>query len=116
PPSLAQAIEINARIHATGRFEPEDRARIAEHANCGHPRMRAVRMQFLAEFLLFAGDPDEALTWIAKSVDAGLQDHLWLERCPLLAPLRERPEFRELAVRVASRARAVIAAVEAIVY
>jgi len=36
---------------------------------------------------------------------------MWFERCPLLASVRERPRFGELAAIVASRANAVLAAI-----
>ncbi len=114
PPHVVAYAQIAGNIHRARRFERDERAKMADLVLTASPRMQATRAQFMAEFLLFADDPDEALGWIERSVDSGLQDHLWLERCPLLAPLRDRPRFRELAAVVAERARAVVAAVEAV--
>jgi serine/threonine-protein kinase len=73
--------------------------------------MRASRLQFLAEFILFVGDHDAGLTWVERAVEAGLQDFIWLERCPLLGPLRDRPRFQELVDQLRERATAVLASV-----
>lgn len=51
------------------------------------------------------------MVYVELAVDAGLQDRMWFERCPLLASVRERPRFGELAAIVASRANAVLAAI-----
>jgi TolB-like protein/predicted Ser/Thr protein kinase len=115
PRHVALYTEIAANIHRTGRFEQAERKTMGELALAASPRMRASRAQFMSEFLLFVGDHDEALAWVARSVDSGLQDHMWLEHCPLLDPLRDRAEFRAAAARVADRARAVVTAVTAAV-
>ena len=110
PPSLREFVAISARVHATAQFLPEDRARMAELVTSDTPRLRATLAQFLAEFLLFAGDPDEAMRWIELSFASGLEDHMWMQHCPMLAPLRGRADFQALAARVAERASAVVAA------
>jgi len=115
PSALVDFYAIASRVHRTRRFDADDRARAASIVDVSSPRMRATFCQFIAELLLFAGDSDEALAWIERGVDSGLQDYMWLERCPLLAPLRERPRFRELAALVAERARVVVASVLAVV-
>jgi len=48
---------------------------------------------------------------VAVGVDAGLQDALWIERCPALQSLRTLPRFRAFAALVSERAQAVITAV-----
>jgi serine/threonine-protein kinase len=114
PLNVTRFQEIAARIHHSGTFGPEDRERMLELVNVPNPRMRASRAQFMAEFLLFVKDPEAALDAIRISVDAGLHDFMWIQRCPLLEPLRERTDFRGLAERVAARANAVVAAVHAL--
>ena len=51
---------------------------------------------------------DEAMRYIEISVVNGLQDHLWMQKCPLLDKVRDRPRFRELLAITAERAKAVI--------
>jgi serine/threonine-protein kinase len=114
PPPIAAYAEIATSIHRARRFDRDMRAKLSELAITASPRMQTSRAQFMTEFLLFDNEPDEALTWIERAVSSGLQDHLWLEQCPMLEPLRERPRFRELAAIIAERARAVVAAVEAV--
>ncbi len=46
-------------------------------------------------------EPDsEALAQLERCVDANLFDLGWLERCPLLAPLRGEPRYAELHARL----------------
>ncbi len=77
-------------------------------------RRRAVRgailwRQILAEVLMFAGQPDEALPSIEKAVDLGLLDISWLDRCPLLLPITPSERFQAARERVAERAKEVLA-------
>ena len=58
---------------------------------------------------MLGGDRDGALEFIQLGVDAGLHDYLWIQRCPLLDPLRELPAFRGMTAILASRAAAVLA-------
>jgi serine/threonine-protein kinase len=113
PHQLGEYSDIVIRIHNQNQLTPDDRARLEALIRSASRRLSATRAQFMAEFLMFAGDPDDALEYIRTSVDLGLEDALWFERCPMLDPLREREDFRQLADRVAERARAVIAAVHA---
>jgi eukaryotic-like serine/threonine-protein kinase len=98
-------------IYRTGTLEPAARAHIAASIRAMTRRLRVANTQFVAELFAFLGDHDAALEYIELGVDAGLQDRVWLERCPLLAPLRDRPRFRELSDIVVARATAVLAAV-----
>lgn len=62
--------------------------------------------QLVAEVAGFAGDVDIGLDAVTRSVDCGLIDLLWLERCPLLDSMRESRRFKELSARVTERAHA----------
>ncbi|HUS31074.1 MAG TPA: protein kinase [Kofleriaceae bacterium] len=110
PPNVFAYAEVVRRIHATGVFSAADRAAMAAIVDIDNRRLRASRAQFMAEYLMFAGEPDEALRYVRIGVEAGLQDYLWAQKCPLLAPLRARAEFQALEATVAERSRAVIAA------
>ncbi|HEU4408070.1 MAG TPA: protein kinase [Polyangiaceae bacterium] len=66
--------------------------RSAAESGASH-RARAFVYQLLAEVACLAGDAREAASAIALARDAALFDRPWLERCPLLAPVRHTPEF-----------------------
>jgi TolB-like protein/predicted Ser/Thr protein kinase len=111
PALMRRNLSAMREIYATGRFAPGVREELDALIRALNVRRRAANSQFMVEALAHDGDLDAAMTYIELAVDAGLQDRLWLERCPLLAALRDRPRFRELSARVAARADAVIAAV-----
>ena len=113
PPNVFAYAEVVRRIHATGVFSEADRSAMAAIVDIDNRRLRASRAQFMAEYLMFAGDAEEAIRYIGISVDAGLQDFMWMQKCPMLAPLRDRTDFQALEARVAERARAVLAAARA---
>lgn len=71
------------------------------------PRGRSFFFQMHAELFAFFGQREQAVRSVARSVDAGLTDLLWLERCPLLAPLSHDPRWPALRQVVYSRAFAV---------
>jgi hypothetical protein len=48
---------------------------------------------------------------IRISVDAGLHDVCWIERCPAIESLRAMPAFEPLAVTVRDRAKTIVAAI-----
>lgn len=109
PGSFTDPLNAARHVYRTGSFAPGDRERIDDFVRCARSRLRATRGQFFAELMMFVGDPDSALHLVRVSVDAGLQDHLWMERCPLLEPLRPDPRFASLAEVVARRAAEVLA-------
>jgi serine/threonine-protein kinase len=79
-------------------------------AEKGSPRRRSFGYQIVAELACFAGEPAEAMASLVASVDGGLVDLGWMDRCPLLAPLRSDAKFAELRARVAERVAPVLAA------
>jgi serine/threonine-protein kinase len=81
----------------------------------GQMTSRAVRrpiffQQLYAEVMSFVGRTDDALTAIESGDRLGLIDIVWMDRCPLLEPLRGAPRFLAVRSRVAERARAVLEA------
>ncbi len=113
PGDLMEYAVFIIRAYSTGRLDDADRETMRKVVNVTSPRLRAARSQFIAELLMFAGDPPAALEYVELGVGAGLQDYLWIERCPLLEPLRGTARFDELAAIVRERATTVLAAVEA---
>lgn len=72
------------------------------------PRSRIYRLQLTAEMFAYCGTRDEALRTVEQAVvDAQLFDLMWLERCPLLAPLRKTPRWPALRTQVEQRAASV---------
>ncbi len=78
------------------------------------PRGRTFVFQMHAELQGAYGQPEQAIRSVARSVDAGLADLSWIERCPLLVPLAS--DLRLVALRriVYARAYAIREALGAI--
>ncbi len=70
-------------------------------------RFGGLLRQVLVEVHAHAGDIDGALEWLAEAHATILYDKLWLERCPLLDPLRGDPRFIAIASAVTARCDAV---------
>jgi len=74
-------------------------------ARTGNPRLRTTWRQVSAELLALRGARELALDALVKAEAEGmLYDADWLERCPLLDPLRREPAFEEIQQRVRQRA------------
>jgi eukaryotic-like serine/threonine-protein kinase len=111
-PMQVEIAGISERCYSTGTITDADLAaglRILEEPM--PPRWRASQAQYLAEVLAGAGKYDDAIRAIRVSVDSTLYDALWFAQCPVLAPLRSRADFAELAAIVQVRADAILAAV-----
>jgi serine/threonine protein kinase/tetratricopeptide (TPR) repeat protein len=76
-------------------------------AQIKNPRFRAMVLQVCAEALTHRGFEELALRCIGEAAESVLVDHDWLERCPLLAPLRTRPQYLAARELVMARARAI---------
>ena len=74
--------------------------------------LRAVRAQLGAEMLCYVGEVDRAADAVGRAVAAGLYDVNWMDRCPLLEPLRAHPAWPALHRDVAARAAEIRAAIE----
>ena len=111
PAGMSNYFAIAKQVHETRSVTQEQRDAVTAGLDTSNPRLKATRCQFISEFLVFLGDHDLAMSIIHTGVEAGLLDTLWMEQCPLLAPLRQRPEFQADAKIVAARARAIVDAV-----
>ena len=56
-------------------------------------RMRAIYARLSAELYATVGDFDEAMRLVVRADELGSVDLMWLEHCPTLAPLRDRPAY-----------------------
>ena len=74
------------------------------HSDRSSPRGRTFLFQVHAELYSAYGQPELAIRSVARSVDAGLADLTWIERCPLLIPLAS--DLRLIALRRIVYARA----------
>lgn len=115
-PSLGSAenmqyIRISRAFYETWSLPADDLAQMIAMVHVKNPRLRMSRAQFVVEHMCVMGDHADALDMLQTSVDAGLQDHAWMQRCPVLEPIRTTPRFGELAAIVADRAASVIAAI-----
>lgn len=97
---------------ALGRAVPDEAIglleNLAERSEEG--RRRALFFQLNAEVFCFVGNHDRALRAVAGAIGSGLIDVVWMDRCPLLGPLRTSPEWTALRATVAARARRVVEA------
>jgi len=68
------------------------------------PRSRTFIFQLKTEACMARGQLDAAVRALARSVDNGLFDWVWLDRCPLLSDLRRDLRFQALRKIVIERA------------
>ncbi|MCX5745966.1 MAG: protein kinase [Proteobacteria bacterium] len=113
PNDFAPYTRMLFAFYRTHELPPDRLADLLGTLETPSPRLRAARAQFAAEFLALVGDHARALDCIERSIAAGLQDHYWLQHCPLLAPMHELPRFRALAAIVETRAATVLARLRA---
>ncbi len=73
-------------------------------------RRRTLFFQLNAEIFAYVFEVDHALDAIGHAVESGLLDIVWMDRCPVLAPVRTDPRFAPLRAEVLGRARPVVAA------
>ena len=87
-----------------------DRFAVANHPK----RPQVFSFQILAEISVSIGTQELAIAVLDQAQRAGLIDVMWLDHCPLFAPLKALPQFHEIRDRVAKRARAVHAALHSV--
>lgn len=94
------------------RSLPGGRERFRREAgtNDGGLRRRVFFYQIEAELAAATGNVEWALDALRRSVDAGLIDALWIERCPLFAGLRTDPRMVTLVSETSTRARGILSA------
>ena len=75
-----------------------------------NPRRFAFLEQLRAEMLARLGEHDGAVDAIERAEKAGLVDVSWLDRCPLLDPMRHGPRFQAVRAIVHARAQKALSA------
>ncbi len=70
-------------------------------------RFASMVCQLAAELTCLRGMPTEALRYLQQAADSALIDLEWMDRCPVLAPLRSQPGFTEARRKVRSRVEAI---------
>ena len=76
-------------------------------------RRRTLYFQLNTELYAWVFEVDHALASLREAIDSGLIDVVWLDRCPVLGPLRADARFGPLRAEVDASAQRVIAALEA---
>ncbi len=101
-----------AEILGAGSFPPEVAGAWRHRLSALTPSCRARRYfaQVGCELALRVGDLPVAREMLAEAVDHGLNDVAWMDRMPLLPPLRAEPAFAAQRARVAARAAIGLAA------
>jgi tetratricopeptide (TPR) repeat protein len=97
-------------LSGAGDQQTIDQVAATAHSLSKSPRTIATIAQFLTELYAGRGYLDAAEAQLQRAVGAGLVDLEWLDRCPLLASLRERPAFVAARAQVRERAEAIWAA------
>jgi serine/threonine-protein kinase len=75
------------------------------------PRRAAFNAQLRSEIFMSIGDHTQALEALKTADSNGFFDVVFLDRCPLLEPIRSHPEFIGVRARVGERAKRVIASI-----
>ncbi len=97
---------VGAVLHGRAPTEdPDFRRRLTSQS--APRRTRAFTAQLNAEMQAYLGDHGQALSALEASVDNGLFDAFWFDRCPLFDELRGTSRFEEARDVVLSRARRV---------
>jgi serine/threonine-protein kinase len=72
-----------------------------------NPRRWSLNEQLATEIYAARGEVEEAHLHLSRAATSVLVDLDWLDRCPILAPLRDLPDWSEIRRRVRVRADAV---------
>jgi serine/threonine-protein kinase len=63
--------------------------------------------QLEAEFHAFVGNRDGAMELVHEAAEAGLEDRVWIDRCPLIAPYAREPALERDVEAIRARAEEV---------
>jgi serine/threonine-protein kinase len=72
-----------------------------------NPRFASMLRQLATEQLCIRGAAERALPYLQRAADTSLIDLEWMDRCPVLAPLRPLPAFIEARRKVRARVEAI---------
>jgi serine/threonine-protein kinase len=108
-PSDQTALTRTLMTMANTIGQPSDRLTFPWSSE-GDPRSLAFMLQIEAEGRALLNDTGRAIDAIRRSIDAGLIDLAWLDRCPLFIGVWTDPRFTSLREQVAVRAKQIIEA------
>jgi TolB-like protein/Tfp pilus assembly protein PilF len=108
-PSDQSAVTRILLTIATSIGQPSERL-IFPGSPEGDARSHAFMLQLEAEGRVLVNDTGRAIDAIRRSVEAGLIDLAWLDRCPLFTAVWADPRFVPLREQVAARAKQIIEA------
>ncbi len=111
-PEIVQGLYPRAKLlfHAAAghnQIEPQMVLSAGIGSERSSPRGRTFVFQMQAELFATYGQLEQTVRSVARSVDAGLTDLAWLERCPPLQPLSKDPRMTALHRVVYGRALAI---------
>ncbi len=101
------------KIVRTGEVPPDMIEMGKTERGLGGTRRQAFTYQLHAEVVAYVRDDELTLLSLQRALDVGLIDRLWLERCPLLAAVRETPRFAEIHAEMVRRTDAILEAYRA---
>jgi serine/threonine-protein kinase len=112
---MARVAALYARA-ALGEAAPRALVGLLEATTPGPmaPRFRALISQCVCEVLCVRADLEGAEAALREAVAQELVDLAWLERCPVLEPLRDRSAYRESLPVVRTRADQIWGAVDVV--
>jgi len=99
---VAAALGVYARIALQGA-DAEERLPDGSIFARSSPRFATLALQLIAEGSMLAGRPEEALAAVTRASESVLADLAWIDRCPLLEPIRGTEAFAAARARVFAR-------------
>ena len=110
-PEAQRAVSALVSIVTTSAITAEDMVamdRALPVANTSYSRRRvAFHGQVRCELMLSCGMIEQGIAELKLATENGLNDLLWLDRCPVLDRIRSRPELVEVRRQVEARAKRV---------
>jgi eukaryotic-like serine/threonine-protein kinase len=101
-------LRLYAELLPTSVLTDSHRRFMAERAAGASARLKPLFCQRNAEIFCFVGDVDAAFEATHQGVDADLIDFSWIERCPILDPMRSDPRWAPLRGIVEARAARIL--------
>jgi serine/threonine-protein kinase len=102
PHPIAGPLAVYSKV-MLGDIQPPLGFGVASTTFAVSPRVRSIALQMQAEALGASGHVDASAACLEQAATTVLVDLDWIDRCPLIAAVRERPQFAEWRRAVALR-------------